>query len=76
MNRNYTVFVFRHIKAHPWHKVCEIYLSHYTHPALHCILSDLGVLLLVPAVHDRPAAEAPGDGWSGQPVCLQPPYSE
>ena len=42
MNRNYTVFVFRHIKAHPWHKECEIYLSHYTNPALHCILSELG----------------------------------
>ena len=40
MNRNYTVFVFHHIKAHPWHKVCEIYLSHYTHRALHCILSE------------------------------------
>ena len=42
MNWNYTVFVFCHIKAHPWHKVCEIYLSHYTHPASHCILSELG----------------------------------
>ena len=75
MNRNYTVFVFRHIKAHPWHKVCEIYLSHYTHPALHFCL-NLGILLPVPAVHDRPAAEAHGDSRSGQPVRLQPPHSE
>ncbi|XP_066327973.1 uncharacterized protein [Miscanthus floridulus] len=26
MNRNYTVFVFRHIKAHPWHKFTIVLL--------------------------------------------------